>query len=190
MNEDLLKKNLDGIFNIMDPCLSNCDIIAEVVDFLSKLTEFSYSPNNRSLAMAVLNRLFQISNVITQYFNIDQDFFIFKNFYLYSFADEVMISAVIDFCRVQRSVMSKWMSSEVTIYQQLLALVLDLLKHPCLEIADYSLDAIPSLFPNVHNSEYANIRQIAQGAIDTLVQNLIIGMQLNNINSPEFHDRK
>ena len=85
MSEDLLKKNLDGIFNIMDPCLSNCDIITEVVDFLSKLTEFSYSPNNRSLAMAVLNRLFQISNVITRYFNIDQDFFIFKNFYLYFF---------------------------------------------------------------------------------------------------------
>lgn len=99
-------------------------------------------------------------------------------------------STIIDFCSIQNSFMSKWLSSELDVYRQLLAFVLSLFTNASLEIADAAMSAIPALFPDLRRSEFANIRQIAQEGIAQFLTNVITSLQINNVNSPDFASRK
>ena len=99
-------------------------------------------------------------------------------------------STIIDFCAIQNSLMSKWMSNELDLYRQLLSFVLGLFSHVNLDVADFALSAIPALFPDLRRSEFANIRQIAQEGIAEFLKNVITSLQINNVNSPDFASRK
>lgn len=68
--------------------------------------------------------------------------------------------AVIDFCTYQKTVFASWKNNETSIYQNLLQQVLSIIAFPRLEIADFALDALPLLYPNIQRSEYRNIKYI------------------------------
>lgn len=99
-------------------------------------------------------------------------------------------STVIDFCSIQSSFMSKWMSNELDIYKELLSFVLNLFTSASLDVAESAMSAIPVLLPDLRRSEFANIRQIAQEGVAQFLANLMTSLQINNVNSPEFAARK
>ena len=69
-----------------------------------------------------------------------------------------LIRAVIDFCTYQKNALSQWKAIEVSLYKDLLQQVLSLLSFPRLEIADFALDALPLLYPNVMKADYRSIK--------------------------------
>ena len=60
----------------------------------------------------------------------------------------------------QKNALSQWKAAEVSLYKDLLQQVLSLLSFPRLEIADFALDALLLLYPNVMKNDYRSIKYL------------------------------
>ena len=105
------------------------------------------------------------------------------NFYSYLY---FISRAIVDFCCHQRNLFQSWQSPDISLYQQLVTIIVSILNSPDLEIADMAVDALPALFPDVSKTGSRYLATCANNGVKQGVKNLLQGMIFHNVKNPDF----